>query len=116
MKALIKNGYKIWDKPMPMFLKVIVGIFLAYLLFEIVEHAIIPLAWLILKKRRKHLTGSLGLIGKVGEVREWKGTDGRIFVHGSIWAATSDASFKPGDKVEVLDVEGLVLKIKSIAG
>ncbi len=36
---------------MPLFLKIVVGVILAYLLFEFVEHAIIPLAWLILKKK-----------------------------------------------------------------
>jgi membrane-bound serine protease (ClpP class) len=101
---------------MPMFLKIIVGIIVAYLLFEIVEHAIIPLSWLVLKKKRKHVTGPLGLIGEVGEIREWNGTEGKIFVHGSIWAATSDDPFIPGDRAEVLDVEGLVLKIKPITG
>jgi len=99
---------------MSIFLKIIVGIILVYLLFEIFEHAIIPLAWLILKKKRKHVTGPLGLVGEIGEVREWDGNEGRIFVHGSIWAATSDNPLTPGDKAEVLDVEGLVLKIKSI--
>jgi membrane-bound ClpP family serine protease len=54
------------------------------------------------------------LIGEVGEIREWSGTEGKIFVHGSIWAATSDDPFTRGDKAEVLDVEGLVLKIKTI--
>jgi membrane-bound serine protease (ClpP class) len=101
---------------MPMFLKITVGIILAYILFEIVEHAIIPLAWLILKKKRKHVTGPLGLIGEVGEIREWSGTEGKIFVHGSIWAATSDDPFTRGDRAEVLEVEGLVLKIKAITG
>jgi membrane-bound ClpP family serine protease len=101
---------------MPMLLKIVVGIILVYLLFEFVEHAIIPLAWLILKKKRKHVTGPLGLIGEVGEIREWSGTEGKIFVHGSIWAATSDDHFIPGDKAEVLDIEDLVLKIKAIKG
>jgi membrane-bound serine protease (ClpP class) len=94
--------------------KVVIGIVFVYLLFEFIEHAIFPLVWLILKKKRKQVTGSAGLIGEVGEVREWSTTEGRIFVHGSIWAATSDYHFTPGDKAEILDVEGLVLIIKPI--
>jgi membrane-bound ClpP family serine protease len=101
---------------MPMFQKIVFGIILMYLLFEFFEHLIIPLAWLILKKKRKHVTGPLGLIGEVGEIREWSGAGGKIFVHGSNWAATSENDFIPGDKAEVLDIEGLVLKIKSIIG
>jgi membrane-bound ClpP family serine protease len=94
--------------------KVGIGIVFLYLLFEFVEHAIFPLAWLILNKKRKHVTGPLGLVGEIGEIKEWSGTEGKIFVHGSIWAVMSDNSFTPGDKAEVLDVEGLVLKIKPI--
>lgn len=75
---------------------------------------IIPLAWLIVNGKRKLVSGPSGLIGEVGEVKEWSGTEGRIFVHGSIWAAKSDASLDAGEKAEVIDIEGLVLKIKSI--
>lgn len=101
---------------MPLLLKVIVGVILAYLFFEFIEHAIIPLAWLILKKKRNPVTGPLGLIGEVGEIREWSETGGKIFVHGSIWSATSQKTFSPGDKAEVLEVDGLVLKVGSING
>jgi membrane-bound serine protease (ClpP class) len=99
---------------MLLFIKILVGVILAYLVFEIVEHAIIPLAWLIMKKKRRQVSGPSGLIGEVGEVREWRGTEGRIFVHGSIWAATSGDPIVSGDKVKVIDVEGLVLKIKPL--
>jgi membrane-bound serine protease (ClpP class) len=99
---------------MPLYAKIFVGIVLAYLLFEFIEHVIIPLAWLILRKKRKHFTGPSSLIGEVGEIREWGGNEGRIFVHGSIWAAMSNDPLTLGDKAEVLAVEGLVLKIKSI--
>jgi membrane-bound ClpP family serine protease len=98
----------------PLFQKIVVGVILAYLFFEFIEHAIFPLAWLILKKKRKYVTDPLGLMGEVGEIREWGGNEGRIFVHGSIWAATGDYPFTRGDKAEVLDVEGLVLRIKPI--
>jgi len=101
---------------MPLFLKVVVGVVALYLLFELLEHAIIPLAALILRGKRKKLTGPLSLIGEIGEVKEWSGSEGRIFVHGSIWGANSKDNLKPGDKVEILGVEGLVLQIKLHTG
>jgi membrane-bound serine protease (ClpP class) len=97
-------------------LKIFIGVILAYVLFELFEHVIIPLAWLILKGKRKQRTGAQALIGEIGEVREWNGNEGRIFVHGSIWAATSDSSLSPGDKTKVSGVEGLVLKIEMFEG
>ncbi|MGD8539743.1 MAG: NfeD family protein [Candidatus Aminicenantes bacterium] len=97
---------------MPLFLKIIIGVVLAYLLFELFEHVIIPIAWLIFKGKRKQLTGPASLIGEVGEVKEWRGMEGSVFVRGSNWAATSDSSFTPGDKVAVDNVEGLTLIVR----
>jgi len=95
-----------------MILKVLLFIFLAYLLFEFIEHAVMPLLWLILKKRRKPLTGTSGLIGEVGQVKEWSNTEGRIFVHGELWWATSEEPLSPGDKAVVQNVQGLTLIVK----
>ncbi|MDH5707017.1 MAG: hypothetical protein OEZ45_13470 [Candidatus Aminicenantes bacterium] len=95
-----------------MILKVFIFIILAYLLFEFIEHAVIPLLWLILKKKRRPLTGSSGLIGEVGEVKEWSNTEGKVFVHGELWWATSEEPLSPGDKAEVQNVQGLTLIVK----
>lgn len=101
---------------MPLPLKIVVGVVSLYLLSEFIEHAVIPLAALIFRGKRKQVTGPSSLIGEVGEVREWSGPEGRIFVHGSLWAANSDNSLKPGDRVEIIGIEGLVLRIKLYTG
>jgi membrane-bound serine protease (ClpP class) len=95
-----------------MILKILLFIFLAYLLFEFIEHIVIPLLWLILKKKRKSLTGPSGLIGEVGEVKQWSNTEGRVFVHGELWRATSEEPLSPGDKAVVQNVQGLTLMVK----
>lgn len=95
-----------------MILKVLLFIFLSYLLFEFIEHAVMPLLWLILKKRRRSVSGASGLIGEVGEVKEWSNTEGRIFVHGELWRATSEEPLSPGDKAVVQNVQGLTLMVK----
>jgi len=95
-----------------MVLKIFLFILLAYLLFEFAEHIVIPLFWLILKKKRRPVTGDSGLIGEVGEVKEWSDTEGRIFVHGELWWATSEEPLSPGDKAEIQTVRGLTLKVK----
>jgi len=96
-----------------MILKVLLFIFLAYLLFEFIEHAVMPLLWLILKKKRRSVTGDSGLIGEVGEVKDWSNTEGRIFVHGELWRATSEEPLTPGDKAVVQNVQGLTLIVKA---
>lgn len=95
-----------------MILKIFLFVVLAWLLFELIEHAVVPLLWLILKKKKKHLTGSSALIGKVGEVKEWSRTQGKIFVHGELWRATSEEPLSPGDKAVVQNVHGLTLMVK----
>lgn len=93
-------------------IKILIILIIGYVVFEIVEHAIFPLVWLITKRRKKSLSGAPGMIGLVGEVKEWKRTEGKIFVHGELWNAASEASLSPGDKAVILEVDGLTLKIK----
>jgi len=95
-----------------MILKIFFFILLAYLLFELIEHVVIPLFWLILKKKRKPVTGDSGLIGEIAEVKEWNNSEGKVFVHGELWWATSEEPLSPGDKAEVQTVKGLTLKVK----
>jgi membrane-bound serine protease (ClpP class) len=93
-----------------MVLKILIIIVLGWLLFEIVEHAVVPLVWLVMKKNRRPKTGAEGMIGEIGEVREWSGGEGRVFVHGELWKAESGAPLSVGDKVVVLRVQqGLTL-------
>lgn len=85
----------------------------AYLLYEIVEHAVLPLVWLVTKKSKKSPTGPSGMIGQVAQVKQWSGTQGKVFVHGELWQAESEALLKPGDKVLVVSIKGLKLKVKT---
>jgi len=93
-------------------LKVIVILVIAYVLYEFVEHAILPLIWLITRRRKRSPTGESGMIGLEAEVKEWEGSKGKVFVHGELWRAESDVPFKPGDKALVQSVKGLTLIVK----
>lgn len=95
-----------------MIIKVLLFIILAYVLFEFLEHAVLPLFWLILKKKKRAVTGPSGLIEEVGEVKEWSGKEGKIFIHGELWWATSEEPLSPGDKAVVQNVQGLTLTVK----
>lgn len=97
-------------------LKVLLILVIAWLLFEFVEHAILPLIWLITKRQKRSPTGESGMIGLVAEVKEWEGTEGKVFVHGELWQAECDASLKPGDKVVVQSVKRLTLIVNRLDG
>ena len=95
-------------------LKILLILVIAYILFEVVEHAVIPLIWLITKKQRLSPTGESGMIGLIAEIKEWEGKKGKVFVHGELWNAESDASFDPGDEAVIQAVKRLVLTVKRL--
>ena len=99
-----------------MIFKIFLFLVLGYLLFELVEHIVIPLVWIVLKKKRKAYSGKEALSGRVGEVKEWKDTEGMVFVHGELWRATSEETLSPGEKVEIKGVEGLTLVVEPKKG
>jgi membrane-bound serine protease (ClpP class) len=62
--------------------------------------------------RARPLSGSDGLLGEVGLVKERIDPEGLIFVHGEYWRAKARERVEPGEKVEVEGVEGLLLSVK----
>ena len=57
-------------------------------------------------------TGREGLIGLIGEARTDIDGKGQIFVRGEYWNASSDERIAKGERVTVVAVEGLRLKVK----
>ena len=62
--------------------------------------------------RTKPTTGRKGLIGKIGKVRSRIDKDGVVLVTGELWNAISDEMIEVGEKVEVVDVDSLTLRVK----
>ncbi len=59
-------------------------------------------------------TGDQGLIGEIAVAKEPLAPEGKVFVHGELWNATSEEIVPVGDKVEVIGVENLWLKVRKI--
>jgi len=68
----------------------------------------------ILSHKRKVLGGQEGLVGEEGravaEITAKK--EGKVFVHGEIWNAGSDELIRKDEKIKVVEVKGMVLKVK----
>jgi len=62
----------------------------------------------------KPRTGYQGLIGEIAVAKESLAPDGKVFVHGELWNATSEDIVPVGSKVEVIEVENLWLKVRKI--
>jgi membrane-bound serine protease (ClpP class) len=70
-------------------------------------------AWLAFKAlRRKPTTGREGLIGEKGKALWAFSGSGEIYVHGEIWKALSEEEILEGDVVEVVEVDGLALRVR----
>lgn len=60
----------------------------------------------------KPMTGATGLVGKIGVVKKDIMPEGKVFVHGELWNATSKDPITEGARVRVVDVANLVLEVE----
>jgi membrane-bound ClpP family serine protease len=69
-------------------------------------------------RQRRIGTGTEALIGRVGVLRSWSQTEGRVYVEGSLWRARRSwpdgeaESLAEGDSVVVERVTGLTLAVR----
>ena len=62
-------------------------------------------------QRRKTTTGGKGMVGMKGVARTKLDPEGSVFVHGEIWKAVADQTIKKGEKIKVVGVEDLTLRV-----
>jgi membrane-bound serine protease (ClpP class) len=58
------------------------------------------------------MIGAEAIRRREGVVDEWRGKEGWVIVEGERWRARSDKPLQPGDKVKVIEVDGLVLVVR----
>ena len=63
-------------------------------------------------QRRKVHTGTGGITGEIGVARSNIAAGGSVFIHGEYWNAYSDEQILQGAEVEVVEVDGMKLKVK----
>lgn len=62
----------------------------------------------------KPRTGAQGLIGEIGVVRESLMPEGKVFVHGELWNATSKDPIQTGARIRVVNIVNLVLEVEPV--
>ncbi len=62
----------------------------------------------------KPVTGSVGLVGEVGIVKQALTPEGKVFVHGELWNARAKESIEENTKVRVVKVVSLVLEVEPL--
>ncbi|MDI6686962.1 MAG: nodulation protein NfeD [Desulfobacterales bacterium] len=82
----------------------------------IVSGFFVTLASLVFKAQvSKPKTGANGLVGEIGVVKEDIMPEGKVFVHGELWNATSKNRISKGTKVRVIKVVNLMLDVEPIS-
>lgn len=61
---------------------------------------------------KKPLTGKEGLLGEIGVAKGPIDKYGKVFVHGEYWNAVSDEPIADGERIKVVDMNGLLLKVR----
>jgi membrane-bound serine protease (ClpP class) len=62
----------------------------------------------------KPTTGMEGLIGEIGTASTPIAPEGKISIHGEFWNVTSEQKIEAGEKVQVIGVVNLKMKVKRI--
>jgi len=65
--------------------------------------------------RRRPAAGVEELIGSVGTAATPLDPEGKIFIRGEYWSVLADADVEEGGRVEVVSVEGLKLRVRSVS-
>lgn len=93
---------------------IVIVLIVAFFLFEVIEHVVVPLVFYLLKRRKLSAANVESLQGEVVRIRQWQGKEGQVFMKGELWKAVSEGPFKQGDKAVVDNVKGLTLTVKPI--
>ncbi|HET8562708.1 MAG TPA: NfeD family protein, partial [Candidatus Binatia bacterium] len=78
---------------------------------------VLAVSYLVFRSQKsKPSLGMEGMIGEIGEVRGRLNPTGKVFVHGEYWNAEADGEIEIGEKVEVVGIEGMRLKVSRVSG
>lgn len=110
MIAFITGSIILWDDPdLNISLPLVVGTALVVAVFSIWV-----LGRLFRLRKVKPTIGSGEMIGMVGEAREDFDRSGRVYVHSELWTADTTEPVEAGQKVRVVAIEGLRLRVEPV--
>jgi membrane-bound serine protease (ClpP class) len=74
------------------------------------------LSYAVKAQLSKVRTGREGMIGEAGVARSNIAPSGKVFLHGELWDARADEPIQAGERVVIVAVEGMVVKVKKEGG
>ena len=110
--SLIMGSLLLFDTPEPA-LRISLQVLVPAIL--VASGFFIVVIWLAIKAQmRKHFTGAEAMVGDEAEAVTDIDNEGKVFLRGEYWSATSEKPIKKGAKVRVIKVEGLSLIVEEI--
>ncbi|MEO0094019.1 MAG: nodulation protein NfeD [candidate division WOR-3 bacterium] len=111
--SLLFGSLLLFESPLPFFRPSMVLLVVAVVVTALFFILIVGLG--IKAHLRRPTTGKEGLIGEIGVAQDNLNPLGVIMVQGELWSAESvSGEVKKGEKVKVLEVEGMTLKVSKI--
>ncbi|MBI5893540.1 MAG: nodulation protein NfeD [Deltaproteobacteria bacterium] len=108
--ALTLGSLMLFESPLP-FMRLSIWVVLPTVL--VVTAAFVGAMYYAVKIRhRAPISGKEGLVDETGVANTDISNEGKVFIDGEYWDAWSDELIKEGEKIKVLEVEGLRLKVK----
>ena len=91
--------------------EILITLIACVVIYEIVEHILLPLFWTVRYRGRKSVYGPSGMIGKKCVVKQWTGNRGKVWVGAELWNATGNSSLMPGDEGLIQAIDNLTLQV-----
>ena len=109
--SLVLGSLMLFDSPLP-FMRLSLWVMLPAVL-AILAVVLVAMYYALLMHRRRPVSGAEGLIGEEGSALDDipVGGGGKVFVGGEYWDAETEEALKKGDKIKVVSLKGLTLKV-----
>jgi len=111
--AFIFGAIMMFDSDIPGF-----GISIAFVISVALFAGILMLwmiSYLLKLRRRGAVTGRGSIVGGIGEAIESFSGEGKVWLEGESWAATSDVPIAKGQQVVIRELAGLVLEVEPLS-
>lgn len=72
----------------------------------------LAVALVVRAQRSRKSLGGQAMLGLEAEVLDWRGSRGQVRTRGEIWSARSDDPLRPGDRVMIVGIDGLMLVVR----
>jgi membrane-bound serine protease (ClpP class) len=110
--SLTLGSLMLFDSPLP-YMRVSLSVIIPTVIL-VSAVFILAISFAVKATLSKPISGEEGLIGEIGIAETPISPEGRVFIHGELWRAESEEPIKKKEKVEVVKVEGLMVKVKKV--